>query len=73
VPGCSITTHTLCRRRANSRLMHLLSWFWALLLALRVCAPRSGPVQCGAISCTAGCALAALWTARNVLGQYIFD
>ncbi len=68
VPGCSITTHTLCRRRANSRLMHLLSWFCALLLALRACAPRSGPVQCGVICRTAGYALAALRACTQRLG-----
>ena len=34
VPGCSMMTLISCRRRANSRLMHLLSWFCALLLAL---------------------------------------
>ena len=43
VPGWSATTQMFCRRRANSRLMHLLSWFCALLLALL---PRMPFVSC---------------------------
>ena len=37
MPGCSMMTAIACLRRANSMDMHLLSWFCALLLALRMC------------------------------------
>jgi hypothetical protein len=33
VPGCSRMAATRCLRRSNSRLMHLVSWLTAALLA----------------------------------------